>query len=150
MKLQKSISRRLRDKEYSKFQVAIPNNFITQLSWEVGDNLEGKVTTKGLLICKTEQKQPQKKLDYDQFKDIVTHTLASLPQGCTWTELRLKAGLTQVTPSPIWVKMMEDEGILKRFQQPGMSRIIWKLSEERSVPDGPTLNQWLTPAEKTT
>ena len=148
MKLQKSISRRLGDKEYSKFQVAIPNNFITQLSWEAGDNLEGKVTTKGLLICKTEEKQRQKKTDYEQFKDIVTRTLASVPEGCTWTELRLKAGLTQVTPSPIWVRMMDDEGILKRFQEPSTSRIIWKLSKEHSASNDSTLTDWIAATQK--
>jgi len=148
MKLQKSISRRLRDKEYSKFQVAIPNNFITQLSWEAGDNLEGKVTTKGFLICKIEERQPQKKLDYGQFKDTVTRTLASMPEGCTWTELRLKAGLTQATPSPIWVKMIENEGILKRFQEPGTSRIIWKLSKEHSAPKDSTLTDWIVATQK--
>lgn len=148
MKLQKSISRRLRDKEYSKFQIAIPNNLISQLKWEAGDNLEGKTTPKGLLICKTEQKQRQERIDYEHFKDIVTRTLASVPEGCTWTELKLKAGLTQVTPSPIWVKMMKDEGILKRFPELGTSRIIWKLSEERSIPNGLTLNHWLAATER--
>jgi bifunctional DNA-binding transcriptional regulator/antitoxin component of YhaV-PrlF toxin-antitoxin module len=147
MKLQKSISRRLGDREYPKFQVAIPKNLITHLNWEAGDNLEGKVTAKGLLICKTEQKQPQMKFDYEQFKDRVTRILASMPEGCTWTELRAKAGLTQATPSAIWVKRMEDEGILKRLQDPSTSRIIWKSSKEQSIPNGSTLNQWLSAAQ---
>jgi bifunctional DNA-binding transcriptional regulator/antitoxin component of YhaV-PrlF toxin-antitoxin module len=143
MKLQKSISRRLRDKVYSKFQVAIPNNLISQLKWEAGDNLEGKITKKGLLIYKTEQKQRRERIDYEHFKDIVTRTLASMPEGCTWTELRLKSGLTQVTPSPIWVKTMKDEGILKRFKEPGTSRLIWKLCKEHFKTEVSTLNPWI-------
>lgn len=147
MKLQKSISRRLRDKEYSKFQLAIPNNLIAQLNWMVGDNLEGKVTTKGLLIYKAEAKQRQERIDYEQFKERITSALSHLPQGCIWTELRLKAGLTQVTPSPMWVRMLEKEGGLERFHEPGTSRTIWKLSKEQLAIETSRLNHWMETAE---
>ena len=148
MKLQKSISRIVGDKEYFKHQVTIPNNFITQLGWEVGDNLDPSITAKGLLFYKTERKERQKRMDYEEFKDKIAYTLATLPQGSTWAALRLKAGLTQATPSAIWVKRMEDEGILKRFQEPDTSRIIWKSSKGQPIPNGSTLNQWL-PATQT-
>jgi hypothetical protein len=138
----------LSDKEYFKFQVAIPKNFIIRLNWEAGDNLEGKITTKGLLIYKTEQKQRQERIGYEQFRERITSTLASFPQGCAWTELRLKAGLTQVTPSPIWVKMIENEGILKRFQEPSTSRIIWKSPKEHFAPKSMTLTHWMSATGK--
>jgi len=70
--------------------------------------------------------------------------LMSLRQGCIWSELRLKAGLHQRTPSPTWVERMEDEKILERIPDPVTSQVTWKLPEEyfTSV-RGETLNGYM-------
>ena len=130
MRLQRSISRRLRGKEYVKYQIVIPNSAVVQLGWSPGDQLESGVNSKGLLVYKVEPTQKNKRPDYKQFKEAVTSVLMSLRQGCTWSELRLKAGLHQKTPSPTWVERMENENILERIRDSVTSQVTWRLPEE--------------------
>jgi bifunctional DNA-binding transcriptional regulator/antitoxin component of YhaV-PrlF toxin-antitoxin module len=127
MKLQRSVSRRVAGKEYVKHQIVIPNDTVMQLGWRPRDRLDAKITRKGFLIYQAEVKESPKKRDYETFKQAVVRALAAIPQGCFWSELRLKAGLDQPTPSPIYVKRMQDGGNLKRIQDPATARFIWKL-----------------------
>lgn len=143
MRLQRSISRRIVDKEYVKHQIVLPNNAVEQVGWSQGDHLGVRVSRKGILLYKVDPEQQIKEPDYEEFKEAVTRTLSAIPKGCTWSELRLKADLEQRTPSSIWVTRMEGEGILKRVRDHVTSRTIWKLSQEQQVPPIPsTLNGW--------
>jgi len=142
MRLQRSISRRIGAKEYVKHQVVIPNNIIAQAGWDLGDHIEAKVTAKGILLHKAEPKQPDNRLDYEQFKRTVVSALTTIPQGCSWSELRIKAGLKQKTPSPIWVKQLEEETGLKRLQGETTSKMIWRLPMQQ-LGSLSVLNNWM-------
>jgi len=147
MKLQRSISRRIGGQEYVKHQVVIPNNVITQVGWNLGDHIEARVTARGILLYRTDPKQPSKRLDYDQFRRMVVGALTTIPQGCSWSELRIKAGLKQKTPSPIWVKQLEEETGMKRLQDETNSRMIWRLpmQQPRSLS---ILNSWMRKSQE--
>jgi len=142
MKVQRSVSRQLGGKEYVKHQIVIPNNIMVQLRWIRGDQLEARINTKGLLLYKVERKLQRKALDYESFKEAVTRVLTALPKGCAWSELRQKADLPQLTPSPIWVIRMENEKCLERIRDPVTSQVFWRLGESASTPR--TLNGWIT------
>ena len=145
MRLQRSVSRRLNGKEYVKHQIVIPNSAVGQLGWCSGDYLEGRRTGKGFLLYKVEPRQRTERPSYQQFKEAVTNILMALPQGCTWSELRSKTGLNQLTPSPIWVKRLEGERSLERVRDPTTSRAVWKIPEERPIfASRSTLNGWAT------
>jgi len=144
MRLQRSVSRRLTGKEYVKFQVVLPNVAVERLGWNHGDNLEWNVTPRGkLLIHKVDRKRETEEPRYEEFKESVIRALIPLPKGCTWSQVRLRAGLSQRTPSPLWVRRMEDEKILQRVRDRATSHTVWKLSLE-----GPaqsilsTMNGW--------
>jgi len=143
MKLQKSISRRIGGREYVKHQVVIPNNIITQAGWSPRDHIEARTTARGILLYKTEPMQSDKRLEYEQFKSTVVNALTTVPQGCTWSELRLKSGVEQKTPSPVWVRRMEAENSLQRARDQATSQIIWKLPLEYFASANlSTLNGW--------
>jgi len=142
MKLQRSISRRIGCREYVKHQVVIPNDVITQVGWNLGDHIEARATAKGILLYKTDLKHPDEKLDYEQFKRTVVNALTTIPSGCSWSELRIKAGLKQKTPSPIWVKQLEEETGMKRLQDGANSRVIWRLPIQQPMSLS-VLNSWM-------
>jgi hypothetical protein len=142
MQLQRIVTRRS-GKEYHKHQITIPNDAIRQLEWNKGDSLETRVTERGLLVYKVEPKQPNRRPDYDQFKESIIDALMVSPNGCTWKELRLKAGLPQRTPSPIWTKRMEDERIITRLRDPNTPNTIWKLQGEYLAAIASTMNGWV-------
>lgn len=144
MRLQSFIGHRRGDREYPKHQIVIPNNVIEQLGWNPREYLEPRVTKKGLLIYKAEPKQQNSKPDYEQFKEAITKALMTFPKGCPWEELRLKTGLPQKTPSPIWTKRMEDEKILTRIRDPNTPHIIWKLQGDYLVAAASTMNGWVS------
>jgi len=151
MKLQRSISRRIGGREYVKHQVVIPNDVVMQVGWKSGDHIAGKITKSGLLLYRIEPPQISGKLDYEQFKAAITTALMSAPQGHYWSELRVKAGLEQATPSPIWVRRMEEENRLDRVRDSATSRVVWKLaSESLTTADLSTLNSWTEKSTRTT
>jgi bifunctional DNA-binding transcriptional regulator/antitoxin component of YhaV-PrlF toxin-antitoxin module len=129
MRLQRSVTRRVNRKEYIKFQLVIPNEFTSQLGWNGGDYIQGVITRRGFLLRKSEPKQQTKKPGYCQFKDAVISVLIRHPRGTVWTTIGLESGLAQKTPSPIFVKRMEDEGILERHREAATSQVIWKPSK---------------------
>jgi len=43
MKLQKRLSRKFKEKEYSKWVVVIPPNKVKELNWKEGEELEPKI-----------------------------------------------------------------------------------------------------------
>jgi bifunctional DNA-binding transcriptional regulator/antitoxin component of YhaV-PrlF toxin-antitoxin module len=132
-------------KEYTKHQVVIPNDLTERLGWRRGVCLEARLTAKGVLLRKVESIVQVEKPDYEQFKEAVIGTLRTELKGCRWSILRLKAGLRQKTPSPIWVKRLEDELVLQREMEQVTSQPIWKPrdgylpSELKS-----TLNGWVS------
>jgi len=143
MQLQRIITRRS-GKEYNKHQITLPNDAVRQIEWNKGDSLEIRVTERGLLVYKVEPKQHTRRPDYEQFKEKITKALMTLPKGCPWEELRLKTGLPQRTPSPIWTKRMEDEKIITRFLDPYTSNTIWKLQEKYLATIASTMNGWVS------
>jgi bifunctional DNA-binding transcriptional regulator/antitoxin component of YhaV-PrlF toxin-antitoxin module len=50
MRLQKHLSRKVGNKEYTKYQVVIPSEHIEELGWEEGQELEPEVKGKKLVI----------------------------------------------------------------------------------------------------
>jgi len=127
--LQRSISRWVEGTEYLKHQVVIPNGTVAQLKWRRGDYLEGKITPRGLLLYRIMPKIIMKPPSYGHFKRVITEALRKFPKGCTWSELKLAAGLHQDTPSPIWTKRLEDEGVLERSRIQGSQLHLWKLKK---------------------
>jgi len=142
MRLQRSVSRRLDGREYFKHQLVLDNRTVSQLRWNKGDYIEARITGKGLLLFRIEPLQKPSKSNYDQFKAAVVRTLVTTPQGCCWSELNIKAGLEQTTPSPIWVRRLEEETGLERVRDKTASRVIWRLPAERLASLMSTLNGW--------
>lgn len=50
MKLQKQLSRKVRDKKYPKYTVVIPPKQIDELGWKEKQDLKGKVDGKKLIL----------------------------------------------------------------------------------------------------
>jgi antitoxin component of MazEF toxin-antitoxin module len=50
MKLQKQVSRRVEDREYSKYVVVVPPDEVDKLGWKEGQELEHEVKEQTLLI----------------------------------------------------------------------------------------------------
>jgi antitoxin component of MazEF toxin-antitoxin module len=50
MKLQKQVSRRVEDREYSKYVVVVPPDEVERLGWKEGQELEHEVKEQTLLI----------------------------------------------------------------------------------------------------
>jgi bifunctional DNA-binding transcriptional regulator/antitoxin component of YhaV-PrlF toxin-antitoxin module len=141
LRLQRSVSRRVNGKEYIKFQLVIPNEFASRLGWNGGDYIQGIITRGRLLLRKTELKEEHKKPSYCQFKDAVVKVLIKHPEGIAWTTIGLEGDLTQKTPSPIYVKRMEDEGILERHRDTGTCQVVWKPSKG-TLASASILNGW--------
>jgi hypothetical protein len=80
-------------------------------------------------LRKTQPKQEAKKPSYCQFRDAVVRVLIRHPEGTAWTTIELESGVAQKTPSPIYVKRMQDEGILERHRDADTSQQIWKPSK---------------------
>lgn len=52
MQLQKQLSRKYKDKEYSKYVIVIPPKIIEKLDWKEGDKLDCIVSGEKLIIKK--------------------------------------------------------------------------------------------------
>lgn len=61
MKLQKQLSRKVGDKEYAKWVVAIPPKQIEALGWNEGQSLEGEITDQQLVIRKVSETETEKR-----------------------------------------------------------------------------------------
>jgi bifunctional DNA-binding transcriptional regulator/antitoxin component of YhaV-PrlF toxin-antitoxin module len=146
LKIQKSVSHTRGNREYVKHQIVIPNRIIDQLEWSQGDCIEATIRSKGLLLRKIRQESKLEELDYEQFKEAVLKVLQSLPEGCAWSKLRQLATLYQKTPSPLWVKKLEDENILLRTKDQTTSQLIWSLREPTQIHQ--SLNGWITKDQK--
>lgn len=53
MKLQKQLSRKVKDVEYAKWVLVIPPNIIEKLKWKEGQELEAKVKENSLVVKKS-------------------------------------------------------------------------------------------------
>jgi bifunctional DNA-binding transcriptional regulator/antitoxin component of YhaV-PrlF toxin-antitoxin module len=54
-RLQKHVSRKIENKEYSKFVVVIPQESIEKLGWKEGQNLEEKVQGRKYVLEPTDE-----------------------------------------------------------------------------------------------
>jgi len=61
MKLQKQLSRRVGNKEYAKWVIAIPPKQVEALGWNEGQSLEGEVTDQKLVIKKVSESEVEKR-----------------------------------------------------------------------------------------
>ena len=52
MKLQSQVSRKVGDKKYIKSWIVIPDKLLKKLNWKVGQDLEGEVSDKMLIVKK--------------------------------------------------------------------------------------------------
>jgi antitoxin component of MazEF toxin-antitoxin module len=55
MKLQKQVSRKVKDKEYGKYVVVIPPEEIEELDWPEGQELKSEVKGKKLIISRKDE-----------------------------------------------------------------------------------------------
>lgn len=94
------------------------------------------------MLYKTEPREKEKSLSYEEFRRVITGFLASRPEGSTWAEIRAKVGLSQMTPSPIWVRKMEQDNKLERHTDTATAKSIWKLPKQYFEPAKSTLNGW--------
>jgi hypothetical protein len=147
MRLQRSVRHGKAGKEYIKYQAVFPKHIVERLGWNYVRYLEPRIRGGLLVLNKAEPKQSNKKPDYEQFKKSIVHALMVFPNGCTWEELRPKAGLPQKTPSPIWTKRMEDKQILARLHDPNSGNTIWKLQEKYLATIASTMNGWISKSQ---
>ena len=61
MKLQKQLSRKVGEKVYPKWVIAIPPRQIEALGWNEGQSLEGEVTDQKLIIRKVNASEVEKR-----------------------------------------------------------------------------------------
>jgi antitoxin component of MazEF toxin-antitoxin module len=61
MKLQKQLSRRVGEKEYAKWVIAIPPKQIDTLGWNEGQSLEGEISGQTLIIKKVNENEIEKR-----------------------------------------------------------------------------------------
>jgi len=61
MKLQKQLSRRVGQKEYAKWVIAIPPKQIETLGWNEGQALEGEILEQNLVIKKVNESEIEKR-----------------------------------------------------------------------------------------
>jgi antitoxin component of MazEF toxin-antitoxin module len=61
MKLQKQLSRRVGNKEYPKWVIAIPPKQVKALGWNEGQSLEGEVKDQKLVIKKVSEAEVEKR-----------------------------------------------------------------------------------------
>jgi len=53
MKLQKQLSRKVKDVEYAKWVLVIPQNIIEELKWKEGQELEAEIKENRLVVKKS-------------------------------------------------------------------------------------------------
>lgn len=61
MKLQKQLSRKVGDKKYPKWVVAIPPKQIGELGWDEGQFLESEIANQVLVIKKVSEAEAEKR-----------------------------------------------------------------------------------------
>ena len=61
MKLQKQLSRKIGEKEYAKWVIAIPPKQIETLGWSEGQSLEGEITDQKLVIKVVNESEVEKR-----------------------------------------------------------------------------------------
>lgn len=61
MKLQKQLSRKVGEKAYPKYVIAIPPKQIEALGWNEGESLEGEITDQKLIIKKVNESEVEKR-----------------------------------------------------------------------------------------
>ncbi len=111
MQLQKQLSRKVDDKEYTKWVITIPPSDIALLGWKEGQNLKTHVTTEGLVVIKSDV------LTYEEFKIKITNLLNKTKAGMTWHDIKTKLGLPQEVPNNSWVRRLEEEVKLQRRKE---------------------------------
>lgn len=96
------------------------------LRWNEGDELEGTVKHKALVIRKQlNPSEKPKKMTYEEFRDRIRELIKEEKKGLSWTEIKAKIGLPQKVRNNLWVKMMEkDIGLVR--EKVG-TKTIWRL-----------------------
>ena len=61
MRLQKQLSRKVNNKEYQKWVVAIPPKQISELQWKEGEFLESEIVDQVLVIKKEDEQELEKR-----------------------------------------------------------------------------------------
>ena len=61
MKLQKQLSRKVREKEYPKWVITIPPKQIKELDWSEGEFLESEINNQELIIRREDVQKIQKR-----------------------------------------------------------------------------------------
>jgi hypothetical protein len=92
--------------------------------WIPRDIKEPRVCPK----CKSQYWDRSKETNnYDDFRNKIQKTLRNADTSLTWTEIRTKAGLSQLLPNNKWVKRLENDiGLLR--ERDSRNIILWKLT----------------------
>lgn len=72
----------------------------------------------------------EKKMSYEEFRDIIRETLEKNPEGLAWKEIKRLANLQQKVPNNRWVRRLEgDIGLVRKeeIRQQEVKRTIWRL-----------------------
>ncbi len=131
MKLQKRFSRKVGNKEYSKFLINLPSDRIEKLGWKEGMDLVDEIRENLLLLRPATAKEISKIKEqpiYEDFKNSVNNILGRYPIGLTWTQIKDKLNYHQKAPNNQWVRKLEKDIGLKRIRRG--KEMIWNLEND--------------------
>jgi bifunctional DNA-binding transcriptional regulator/antitoxin component of YhaV-PrlF toxin-antitoxin module len=130
MKLQRAFAYTYGEKSHYKYQVTLPESVIQALGWEAGADLQATVNGDHLAITylgkrEVKTKVVEKRMPYEEFRDVIKKELKQNPSGLTWTEIRQNLKLPQTVPNNKWVRQMEKDISLLRVKEPRGT--VWRL-----------------------
>jgi antitoxin component of MazEF toxin-antitoxin module len=131
MKLQRHFAYTYNGKRHYKNVITIPDDIITQVGWNIGDEVKIAIQEKRLLLEATPTPMSKTianaKDPYEDFRDEIRKILESRREGVSWTEIRRELQLSQKAPYHKWVKKMEkDIGLVREKKG---SQTIWRLGK---------------------
>ena len=132
MKLQKQKAYKVKDKDYFKFTINLPQEKIEQVGWNEGIELTTEIKGNSLLIKPLDKdsiKKSSEQILYEQFKNSIKSILERYPiNGLSWTEIKDKLNYPQKVPNNKWVKNLEKDIGLIRIQR-GKDK-MWRLEND--------------------
>ena len=131
--VQTRTSRKVGDKTYVKYELTIPREYVQWLGWVENQNVDfRRYGANKLLLVPTAPRIRQPKLTFEVFAAAVTKALRETLVGLTWTEIRRRTGLSQLTPNPTWVYRLERECGLRRLRRGKNLQTVWTLDHQES------------------
>lgn len=112
--------------------IIIPPSDIEKLGWKEGQDLEGQVRGRTLIVrLQAKRQERPKKMSYTEFKDKIKELLETKSDGLTWTTIRDTLDLPQKVPNNLWVRTMERDIGLTRKLDHKLAKVVWKLPKSK-------------------